>query len=109
MPLMAWETSTRRTRLPADWKARRAAARRRAGGRCEGTLTDGTRCPNQGTDADHLIPGDDHSPANLRWLCRPCHIAKTTAEAAARNRARAAARRRPPERHPGLLGHPGTP
>ena len=95
---MAWERSDRRERLPSDWAARREAVRRRAGDRCEIAGPAG-RCPAYGTDCDHIARGDDHDLANLQWICRPHHLAKTAVEA---NEARVSARRAP-GRHPGLL------
>lgn len=99
---MAWSTSDRRHRLPSDWTGRKARVKARAGNRCEADQHD-PRCDGTGHDADHHIPGDDHSDSNLRWLNTYCHRAKTARESAARNRATAALRRRPAEAHPGQL------
>lgn len=98
---MAWSTSDRRRRLPADWDAIRARVGARAGGRCQAQEHD-PRCDGRGSDADHIAPGDDHSLGNLQWLSGPCHRAKTAQETAARNTARAAMRIRP-EQHPGAM------
>ena len=98
---MAWETSTRRSRLPADWPKRRAETKRRAGGRCEGISLDGeprwhvADCPGVGTDCDHDKRGDDHGLGNLRWLSAECHKYKTQAEKPKRAR--------PKPRHPGVM------
>lgn len=97
---MAWATSTRRQRLPANWPTLRAQTKARAHGLCEAT-THASNCNGYGTDADHITPGDNHHPTNLQWLSEPCHRAKTAAEAAARNVARTQAKRRPQEEHPG--------
>lgn len=99
---MAWATSTRAARLPADWPARREAVRRRAGGRCEAAVH-APGCTGVGAECDHKRRGDDHSLENLQWLSVACHKAKTMEEVAEANRARAAMRLRPAERHPGLL------
>jgi len=99
---VAWATSDRRQRLPPNWQATRAQVRARAQGRCEATTHD-PDCDGRGTDADHITPGDDHTPGNLAWLSGPCHMAKTARETAARNTARAAMRRRPIETHPGEM------
>lgn len=96
---MAWATSDRRKRLPADWPTIRDEVKRRAHNRCQAT-THAPGCHGVGTDADHITPGDDHSLDNLQWLSSACHKAKTAQEAATRNRARARSRRRP-EAHPG--------
>lgn len=96
-----WATSTRRARLPKDWKQRVSATRHRAGGRCEARLPDGTRCTAAGTDCDHVVPNDDHRLSNLQWLCHPHHEDKTKGEAAAaRHKHR---RQRPAQPHIGLL------
>lgn len=99
---MNWVTSDRKERLPDDWPKIRAHVKARAKGRCEAN-PHAKRCNGWGTDADHITPGDDHSPENLQWLSGPCHRAKTARETTARNQARAAARHRPPEPHPGRL------
>ncbi|WP_209624827.1 HNH endonuclease signature motif containing protein [Saccharothrix coeruleofusca] len=98
-----WADSTSRDDLPPDWPQRRAATRRRAGGRCEGRVR-GHRCPNPGTDCDHRIPrwrGGTHDLGNLQWLCPTCHATKTQREAQQARAARAAQRYRTPEAHPG--------
>lgn len=96
---MAWEGSDRRDRLPADWASDivpRILARDFY--RCQ--LAYGG-CTRTATEVDHKTPGDDHSDANLQAVCSWCHGKKTSAEGnAARPRY---SRRRPPERHPGLL------
>ncbi|MFH9735087.1 HNH endonuclease signature motif containing protein [Streptomyces sp. NPDC017260] len=95
---MAWETSNRRERLPANWERLRARAIRRAGGRCEGALLDtGQRCEAKGTDVDHITPGDNHDLSNLQLLCRWHHTQKTQQEAAA---ARAIKRAAVPKQDP---------
>lgn len=93
-----WAGSDRRSRLPPDWPKRRMQARKRAGGRCQYVDATG-RCPVEGTDCDHIVRGDNHELSNLQWLCREHHKAKTAQEASAAR----PQRRRPPERHPGLL------
>lgn len=99
---MAWQGSTRASRLPTDWPARRQRVRMRAGDICEHVDPEtGQRCTAVGSECDHVIPGDDHDETNLQWLCTAHHAEKTRREsAAARWRVR---ERRPAERHPGLL------
>lgn len=103
-----WTSSTRRTRLPTNWPQLRTAVRTRAGERCEHRNPDGSRCPNPGTDCDHINPGDNHDLANLQWLCAQHHRAKSSAEGNAAMRMaaakRAALKTRPTEPHPGRLG-----
>lgn len=99
-----WADSTSRDELPPDWPQLRDAARRRAGGRCEGRDR-GIRCPRPGTDCDHVKPrwqGGTHELSNLQWLCPSCHKRKTGREAAQARAAIRARRFRPPEPHPGL-------
>lgn len=99
---MSWDTSDRRERLPRDWKRLRAFVLARDGYRCTAEVHD-PRCDGRATDVDHVVAGDDHRPCNLGALSRACHAAKTNRESSIRNALRAEQRRRPPERHPGLL------
>lgn len=93
-----WGTSDRRSRLPPDWKTRRARVWLRDHGRCQWPTGDGGRCLKVARDVDHIADPDDHTDANLRCLCGPHHTAKTQAEALA-GRVHLF---REPERHPGL-------
>ena len=97
---MAWSTSTRRYRLPPNWADLRRQTKQRAKGRCEAAQHE-PNCDGIGTDADHVTQGDNHALANLQWLSKPCHWAKTRRENAARNSQAATLRRRPTEQHPG--------
>ncbi|AWN35750.1 HNH endonuclease [Methylobacterium radiodurans] len=76
-------------------KATQRAALERAAGQCEGTLSDGTRCPTElqvgRYQFDHVIPTEisaDASLDNCAVLCRACHAAKTVTDQGviARNR-----------------------
>lgn len=96
---MAWEGSTRGARLPDDWQERRLRVLRRDGYRCQIPDSHGVPCLEPAGEVDHVERGDDHALENLRAACRACHARKSSAEGnAARLR-----RRRPPERHPGLI------
>ena len=98
-----WSGSDRKARLPADWEERRTTIRDRAGGRCQATMRDSTRCVETGTDCDHIVHGDDHSLKNLQWLCAWHHRKKTAREALeARRFIRIPSARKPRETHPGL-------
>lgn len=99
---MAWESSDRRARLPANWPTLVARVKKRDGGRCTWRLPSGARCPRPGTDVDHRAPGDDHRLSNLQLLCHHHHEKKTLREAFA-GRRKAKTTRRPPERHPGVF------
>lgn len=92
-----WGTSTRRSRLPKDWKKIRRQVLDR-------DVTCVLCRVRPATIADHIhAMTDDHRLEALQGVCEPCHRQKTAREAAA---ARAAAarpgRRRPAEEHPGL-------
>lgn len=78
---MAWSTSDRKERLPANWDAIRAKVKRRARGHCEAVRHE-PACEGIGSHCDHIDHGDDHRLGNLQWLSKPCHDAKTRVEAA---------------------------
>lgn len=80
----AWQGSTRRSRLPADWSRIRARILRRDRGRCY-------ICHGPASEVDHIESGDDHGPSNLAAICVPCHRRKSAQEGA-----RARHRRPPP-------------
>jgi 5-methylcytosine-specific restriction protein A len=94
-----WAGSSRRARLPSNWRAIRAAVLRRDGHQCT-WVHDGQRCTQQAIDVDHRDrQGGDH-PANLRSLCTTHHSKKSAAEG---NQVRWQHREtRPKEQHPGL-------
>ena len=100
--VVAWSTSDRRYRLPKGWATTRAEVKRRAGGKCE-AMRHVPECSGLGTDADHIVQGDNHSLNNLQWLSEPCHRAKTARETAERNTRNAQLKRRPQEPHPGAI------
>lgn len=98
-----WDAANpRRLRLPRDWHARRARVLRRHGYICH-------VCHLPGADqVDHVKAGDAHDEANLAPIHKnPCHARKSASEGGAASagarRARATARKREPEKHPGLL------
>ena len=76
----SWAGSNRRKRLPPNWSQLREQVRIRANDQCEAALRDGSRCPDQGTDCDHIVAGDNHALTNLQYLCRWHHSRKTAAE-----------------------------
>ena len=98
---MGWESSNRRSKLPANWPELRKEVRARSGGRCE-VVVDGKRCQNRAVDVDHVNRGNDHSLSNLRDICEPHHDAKSSregVEARAMQKARVSAKfRRTDER-----------
>lgn len=94
-----WVNSTRRDRLPADWRTvvRPAVHERNPEHICH-------LCGTPGGDAvDHKKRGDDHSLENLDWVHQDvapyCHRYKSSAEGVAAQ----PRERRARERHPGLL------
>jgi len=99
---MAWETSDRSARLPADWKQRVAQVWKRDEGRCTWRLPSGARCPRPGRDVDHIGGDDDHRLFRLRLLCGTHHDRKTQREAWA-GRSRPKTKKRREERQPGRL------
>jgi hypothetical protein len=90
---MAWESSDRESRLPANWHKLRARVKRRDGGICQS-------CGQPGTQVDHIIRGDNHDLENLQLLCGPCHTRKTQIESAAARRTKRAPRE--------ITGRPGS-
>ncbi len=92
----AWEGSTRKARLPANWESEiRPAVLERDGHQCQ-LRYEG--CLGVATDVDHKKRGDDHRLVNLQAACRRCHQRKSSSEgAAARPRLS-----RPEEPHPAL-------
>jgi 5-methylcytosine-specific restriction protein A len=99
---MAWESSDRASRLPADWKDRVRKVWDRAGKQCEWRLPSGKRCPRPGADVDHIRNDDNHSLGNLRLLCRHHHDKKTQREAWVGKSKRKPSKRRE-EESPGRL------
>ena len=100
---MAWSTSDRKSRLPADWPARRRAVLERCGGRCEVLRKDGSRCRDKATDVDHVNPGDDHGLHNLRGICSWHHARKSAREGVEARRELNSILYRKPETHPGII------
>jgi 5-methylcytosine-specific restriction protein A len=104
----AWQGSTRRETLPADWHRRVITVKNRAYGRCEwpGWFVGrqerraGASCRALGTDCDHIGDRDNHELDNLQLLCRGHHVQKSLAD----QRTRRVSEKRPQERHPGLRG-----
>jgi hypothetical protein len=63
--------STKRRRAQAAYNRARHAVRDRAGGMCEVEA-----CHSRGDQAHHRrrrSQGGDDTPANLLWVCSPCH------------------------------------
>lgn len=101
-----WASSNRKAELNAepDFPARRLAAIRAAGGRCQARLPSGRRCPRPANQGDHVIAGDPRSP--IQALCEHHHALKSAQEGVAARRETAKKLRRnrkQPPKHPGAL------
>ncbi|WP_409566573.1 HNH endonuclease [Methylobacterium sp. E-065] len=86
-------------------KAVQRAALARADGRCEGLLTDGSRCPCMlqvgRFHYDHIVPAalaENVAFENCQVLCRPCHAVKTVVDVSVIARVR-----RVRDRHAGIV------
>lgn len=99
-PPTPWAGSTRRYRLPPNWVYLRNQVKARANNQCEAKLQNGSQCPDQGTDCDHIVAGDNHELSNLQWLCKWHHKRKSAQEGQK-------ASMRISEKHPTRGKHPG--
>lgn len=102
---MPWEAVSRRAkRLPANWKQIRKQVLERDGYQCRKILPAGIRCPEHATDVDHIQAMlDDHSLDALQSLCAHHHGRKSGSEGGHAAAAKRIPRKRPAEKHPGLL------
>jgi hypothetical protein len=105
---MSWESSDRKSRLPADWPQLRRTVLDRCGGRCEVLKKDGSRCWDKATDVDHVRAGDDHSLENLRGICTWHHRRKSSAEGREAYAAKRQKRFREQPPHPGSTPRGGA-
>lgn len=87
-------STTRRQTLPKGWaKIRRLVLDRDPRCMCEGCQScdplgvrsegGAASCKRPPTDVDHIGDRDDHSLANLRALCGPCHRRRSSRQGAA--------------------------
>lgn len=100
---MAWSSSDRKSRLPANWPFLRKAVLERCGGRCEVLKKDGSRCRDRATEVDHIVAGDNHHASNLRGICTWHHARKSAMEGVEAKRKANEILYRAPETHPGLI------
>lgn len=103
-----WEGSTRKESLPVDWERQRRACLNRDGHRCT-WMENGRRCPEPATDVDHIHDRDDHRLQNLRSLCSPHHLKRTSQQAYEAKLAIKAKGRLPEEPQPGIIKGPPRP
>jgi 5-methylcytosine-specific restriction protein A len=100
-----WSGSTRRSTLPASWPKIRNHVLKRDGRVCQ---IRGPMCITLATEVDHVNSRDDHDVRNLRAVCQACHQDRSSSQggtaAGQARRALLAARKRPPEGHPGVVG-----
>lgn len=98
-----WQGSTRRATLGKEFFRNRALALRRDGYACR--LRFRGICTGRANQGDHIGDRLDHRVENLQAACPECHAHKSSQQGGAAYgraaRARVAARRRPPEVHPG--------
>lgn len=100
--MTAWAGSTRRNRLPGNWRTLRTQVLERDGHQCV-AIINGQRCTAEATDVDHIIPSGSDALENLQSMCHPHHVQKTNREKAHARWSRADSHaRRPPEQHPGI-------
>jgi 5-methylcytosine-specific restriction endonuclease McrA len=101
---MAWETSNRKARLPANWSLIRLRILRRDGYRCQAANRDGRagKCLAPANQVDHIIAGDDHDSINLQALCAWHHARKSSNEGIEARKANGGypSQWRAPEAHP---------
>ena len=93
-----WAGSTRADDLPKDWRKRRGHVLERDPVCRLRLVCDGAPT----TEVDHIGERTDHRLHMLRGVCHPCHRTRSLGQAA-QARGAGPTRRRPAERHPGLL------
>lgn len=98
---MTWDGSDRKARLPREWHRIRRRVLIRDSYQCQ-HRDNGVKCGATANQVDHIVPGDDHSEANLQALCVTHHRAKSSREGV-EARAKIPRRARPTENHPGFL------
>lgn len=99
---MPWDTSDRKSELPADWAARRMRVLRRDAYKCRAKDSRGIRCGAPANQVDHISRCANHDEDNLEALCRWHHARKSSAEGNSVH-PRRPRQAREPEAHPGLL------
>lgn len=95
-----WDSSNRKSELPADWPQRRRRVGDRDGWRCQWPRTGRGICGSPARDCDHREGSHDHRDEALWMLCRFHHNRKTQGESAEARREIIAKTRHPVERPP---------
>ncbi len=98
--MSGWRDSNRSTHLPPEFLAIRPLIKSRDGYRCT-WIEAGQRCRGPADEVDHIVPGDDHRPVNLRSLCLPHHRKKSSLEGSGARWGHPMPRAQ--ERHPGTF------
>lgn len=109
---MAWVTSARRERLPANWHALRRLVLNRDEHRCTWAYPNGGRCSAKANQVDHIDRHGGDGLENLRALCEKHHYRKSAyegVEAKKENIARAKAVVRRVEVDPAVRAVPVAP
>lgn len=104
--MSAWTNSTRRDRLPSDWRILRTRILQRDKYKCQALMIDSRICGDLATDVDHVRAGDEHGEWNLQSLCTWHHARKSGREgnaAAAAKRKERDSRFQRGESHPGAI------
>ena len=103
-----WNKRNRPSRpLPADWIHRVIQVKNRAQFQCEHIMQHNLqRCPDAGTDVDHIIERSDGGSDdldNLQLLCEWHHKQKTSRHAGMKSQ-RLRRAKNTPKKHPGIYG-----
>lgn len=91
---MTWRSK----KLPTTWNTTRRRILTRDNHRCR-------VCSKPGFEVDHIIAaafGGSDEDSNLWTLCKEHHAVKTSSELTQARKERAALRKRPAEKHPGM-------
>lgn len=97
---MPWETSDRKSELPADWPQRRQRVGDRDGWKCQWPRSARGICGSTANQCDHRGDPWDHDESALWMLCEWHHKQKTGQESAAARRVIAAKAYHPVEQVP---------
>lgn len=98
---MSWATGRS---YGSQWQSTRRKVLLRDNFMCQ---INGRGCTVEAGEVDHIKPlaeGGDHSPENLRAVCKHCHAKKTRNEKLRGIKKRAMRRRLPEEQHPAYRG-----
>lgn len=103
-----WASSDRSASLPPDWPdIRRQVLNEEPACRLayadEWVTKRGIEsCAGRSVEVDHIDSPIDHSRANLRGVCTPCHKRRTQEQAVAALRGASARANYPQQQHPGM-------